>query len=86
MFFYLRSLKLKSSQLVSSKSNHLFNESYNIFFSGKEKGLMGIISTGVGLRIFLNISRSLMKLKLIIIQKHFGQLRKSPVTSQKVRV
>ena len=40
MVFYLRPLGVRPSQLVSTKCNHFFNESYTIFFSEKEKGLM----------------------------------------------
>jgi hypothetical protein len=56
-----------SSQAVSSKCNHLFNESYNIFTSGKEKEMTGIISTGVEMRSSLMTSGFLMKLEIIII-------------------
>ena len=67
-----------SSQAVSSKCNHFFNESHPIFFSGKEKEMMGIISTGVDMINSLMTSGFLMKLKIIIIHEYFGKLRGSP--------
>ena len=72
MFFYLRSLS------IGSECNHFFNESHPIFFSGKEKEMMGIISTGVDMINSLMTSGFLMKLKIIIIHEYFGKLRGSP--------